>query len=296
MIAAIPRFRLTILLASVVIFLTAGKSAASVNRIGDNLYAYISENDASSNVTFLITPEGILVVDTGVNAEEGGKLLAEIRKLSELPVRWIVNTHYHLDHRGGNAVVGKDAFIVSSDFTRKKILQGETQGSATQAATYTQDETIGVRQSITLHLGGRELQIYNAGPAHTMGDLVVYFPQERVLATGDLFLTNSCPAMDQGNMDNWIAALDHMLSLPVDHVVPGHFSLATTVELARFRDYLRDLRQQVSQFYRAGKSVAAVKRQIRMEKYRDFRQYPQYEATFADNAAAYYRQLQSRTR
>ncbi len=294
--AAIAPFRLAISLVFVVIFLAAGNSAASVHKVGDNLYAYISENDASSNATFLITSDGILVVDTGVNAEEGGKLLAEIRKVSELPVRWIVNTHYHLDHRGGNDVVGKDAFIVSSDFTRRQVVQSATSTSDTPATGYAQNETLAMSQSITLHLGGHEVQIYNAGPAHTMGDLVVYFPQEQVLATGDLFLTNSCPAMDEGDMDNWIAALNHMLSLSVDHVVPGHFALATTAELTRFRDYLRDLQQQVSQLYRAGKSLAAVKQQIRMDKYRDFKQYPQYEATFADNAASYYRQLQAHTR
>src|SRR5579864_7339128 len=80
--------------------------AATVHKIGSNLYAYISDNDASANSTFLISELGILVVDTGLNAQEGRKLLDEIRKLSPAPVRWIVNTHYHPDHRGGNSVVG----------------------------------------------------------------------------------------------------------------------------------------------------------------------------------------------
>ena len=92
-----------------------------------------------------------------------------------------------------------------------------------------------------LYLGGREVRIYHPGPAHTQGDLVVYFPDERALATGDLFLTNSCPAMDEGDMENWIVALDHMLALPIDQVVPGHFELATKNELQRFRNYLADL-------------------------------------------------------
>ena len=93
---------------------------ASVHKIGPDLYAYISDNDASANSTFLVSEQGILVVDTGLNAQEGRKLLDEIRKISSAPVRWIVNTHYHPDHRGGNSVVGPDAIIISTAFTRSQ--------------------------------------------------------------------------------------------------------------------------------------------------------------------------------
>src|ERR1700756_1784514 len=92
---------------------------ASVHKIGPDLYAYISDNDASANSSFLVSDQGILVVDTGLNTQEGRKLLDEIRKVSQAPVRWIVNTHYHPDHRGGNSVEGPDATIISTEFTRK---------------------------------------------------------------------------------------------------------------------------------------------------------------------------------
>src|SRR4051812_20306988 len=75
--------------------LSACLASASTHKIGPDLYAYISDNDASANSTFLASQQGILVVDTGLNAQEGRKLLAEIRKVSQAPVRWIVNTHYH---------------------------------------------------------------------------------------------------------------------------------------------------------------------------------------------------------
>ena len=202
------------------------------SKIGPDLYAYISDNDASANSTFLVSVQGILVVDTGLNAQEGRKLLAEIRKLSPAPVRWIVNTHYHPDHRGGNSVVGPDAIIVSTEFTRSHAEKPNRENSASEAVE---------PKGLVLYLGGHEVQIYHPGPAHTQGDLVVYFPDEHAIATGDLFLTNSCPAMDDGDMENWITALDHMLALPVEHIVPGHFELATKSELQRFRNYLADL-------------------------------------------------------
>ena len=258
---------------------------ASVHKIGPDLYAYISDNDASANSTFLVSDQGILVVDTGLNAQEGGKLLEEIRKVSPAPVRWIVNTHYHPDHRGGNSVVGKDAIIISTEFTREKTEKRIQENSV--------NETVGPK-GLVLYVGGHEVRIYHPGPAHTQGDLVVYFPDEHAIVTGDLFLTNSCPAMDDGDMENWITALDHMLALPVEHVVPGHFELATKSELQRFRNYLADLRDQVVRMYRQGTPLERIQSSLALDAYKNFRQYPNYEATFKDNAAAYYQQLQKR--
>ncbi len=256
--------------------------AASVQKIGPDLYAYISDNDASANSTFLVSDQGILVVDTGLNAQEGRKLLDEIRKVSQAPVRWIVNTHYHPDHRGGNSVVGPDAVIISTAFTREQM--------PNSAPDYALNETIGAK-GLTLYVGGHEVRIYHPGPAHTRGDLIVYFPREHAIATGDLFLTNSCPAMDDGDMENWIAALDQMLALPVEHVVPGHFELATKNELQHFRNYLADLRDQVARMHANGLSLDRVQKLLVLKDYKSFRQFPQYEATFKDNAAAYYKQL-----
>lgn len=260
-------------------------AVASVQKIGPDLYAYISDNDASANSTFLVTDQGILVVDTGLNAQEGRKLLAEIRKVSQTPVRWIVNTHYHPDHRGGNSVVGPDAIIISTAFTRSKTANSTQENSV--------NETIGPK-GLVLYIGGHEIQIYHPGPAHTQGDLIVYFPDEHAIATGDLFLINSCPAMDDGDMENWISALDHMLALPVERAIPGHFELATKSDLQRFRNYLADLRDQVARMYRQGMPLERVQAALALDAYKNFRQYPNYEATFKDNAATYYQQLTKR--
>ena len=263
----------------------AVRAAASVHEIGSGLYAYISENDSSANSTFLVSDQGILVVDTGLNPQEGRKLLEEIRKISQAPVRWIVNTHYHPDHRGGNSVVGPEAVVISTAFTRTKA------GSA--AAGYALNETLRAR-GVTLYVGGHEVRIYHPGPAHTLGDAVVYFPDQHAIATGDLFLTNSCPAMDDGDMENWIVALDEMLALPVEHGVPGDFELATKDDLRRFRNYLADLRDQVARMHLSGMALDRVRKRLELKQYKDFRQFPQYEATFNDNAAAYYKQLDKR--
>jgi cyclase len=273
----------------VVLFLSASAWATpQVTALGPDLYAYISDNDGSANSTFLVGSKGILVVDTGVDATEGGKILREIRKVSQLPVLYVINTHYHPDHQGGNSVVGPNATVISTNFTRERTLT--LMQSSPQLHLQPADVTF--EQNLTIHLEPYSARVYFPGKAHTSGDALVYFPSQRAIAMGDLFLNRSSPAMDEGSVENWIKALDQTLALPLDKVVPGHFELGTKVELQRFRDYLSDLFAQVRSLYGRGVKEQDVVRQIHMEKYADFRQYPKYQATFADNAKVIYRQLQ----
>lgn len=269
---------------------TVGRAAPVLQPIGPGLYAYISDNDGSANSTVLVGKDGILVVDTGVDAKEGGKLLAAIRSVSNLPVKYIVNTHYHPDHQGGNSAVGPAAVVISTDWTREHtIFLSQSQAAGNRSRLQPAELT---SEQLTLHLEPYTAKISFPGKAHTSGDLLVYFPEQRALATGDLFLTRSSPAMDQGSVQSWIHALDQVLELPLDSVVPGHFELAGKPEVKRFRDYLSDLYAQVKSRYEQRETVEEVRRNLHMEKYSDFRQYPKYEATFADNAETIYHELQ----
>lgn len=292
-----------LILAAATLVLTCVSTATAapqVQPLGRNLYAYVSDNDHSANCTFLIGQHGVLVVDTGLDAVEGGKLLAEIRKLSQLPVRFIINTHYHPDHQGANAVVGPDAIVISSPYTRERTLEliarfAERKPSdasapapqfAFRAASLTFD------QRLTVYLDDDPVEIVAPGPGHTMGDVYVFFPNQRSVAAGDLYMGRSSPAMDQGSVANWIRTLDAILALPADHFVPGHFEVGSREDFKRFRDYLSDLYGQVDRLFHSGATVAQVRQQIDMKKYADFRQYPQFQATFADNAESIYHQLE----
>jgi len=262
-------------------------AAPQVKPIGPGLYAYISDNDSSANSTFLVGSKGILVVDTGFDAKEGGKLLRAIRNVSPLPVLFVVNTHYHRDHQGGNTVVGPLAVVISTHWTRERtlsVMQSSPDSFRPVDVTF--------QDRLTIHLDPYSAEIYFPGKAHTSGDALVYFPQQRAIAMGDLFLNRCSPAMDVGSAENWTRALDQVLAKPLKAVVPGHFELSTKVDLQRFRDYLSDLFQQVKALHDKGAKLEQVRREIHMEKYSDFRQYPQYHATFSDNAETIYQQLE----
>ncbi len=300
---ALNRVRRTLLaLVSVLALGTLARPARAtptVEKIGPHLYAYISDNDGSSNSTFLVSGDGILVVDTGVDVHEGEKLLAAIRRISPAPVRYIVNTHYHPDHQGGNGVVGPHAVIISTVFTREAALQLMAQMAKRAAARAGgprfafRPATLTFTKRITVYLDGEPVEIYSTGPGHTMGDAVVYFPEEKAVATGDLFMNRSCPAMDKGSVSNWIHTLAWMLTLPAEHYVPGHFELGTRKDVARFHAYLATLWEQVDSAYRAGVPIDEVGSHLHLSAYSDFRQFPQYQATFVDNAKHVYQELEA---
>ncbi len=272
-----------------------------VESLSGNLYAYISDNDGSANSTFLVGPSSILVVDAGLDRTEGEKILREIRKISSRPIAYIVNTHYHPDHQGGNGVVGPDATIISSPFTREKTIavaaaasKPDSQRAGTPAHEFLfRPAAVTFTEKMTVYIGDEPVEIVSAWPAHTMGDVYVYFPKEHTVAMGDLYLTNSVPAMDQGSAAHWIQDLDQILALPADHFVPGHFEVGTRQTVQRFRNYMADLDAQVVQLAQAGATEAEVRQKIQLPQYQDFRQYPKYQATFGDNAVAILSQIRS---
>jgi len=251
-----------------------------------------SVNDAPS---FLISANDTVNEDAGpqVVANFANTIFPGPADESGQTVQFIVNTHYHRDHQGGNSVVGPSAVVISTDYTRDRTLAVIQSSPAAERSLF-RPAGLTFHEKLTIYLEPYSAEVYFPGKAHTSGDALVYFPEQRAIAMGDLFLNRSSPAMDDGSTESWIRALDQVLARPLAAVVPGHFELGTKVELQTFRDYLNDLFTQVRALYEKRATLEEVRRSIRVEKYRDFRQYPQFHATFADNAETIYQQLQQR--
>ncbi|HME09340.1 MAG TPA: MBL fold metallo-hydrolase [Bryobacteraceae bacterium] len=272
----------------VIALISCAFSAPAPQSLGGGLYSYISDNDSSCNSVFLVGKEAILVVDTGFDVTAGEKLLSAIRSVSSLPVRYIVNTHYHRDHQAANGVVGPASEVASTSFTRERTIAMMNQHLPDVRF---RPATIAITEAADIYLDDQQVHLEFPGPAHTMGDLVVYFPAQKVVATGDLFLNHSSPAMDRGSVLNWIHALEKILNTPAVTFVPGHFELATRTDLQRFHDYLADLRDQIAAQIKLGTSWEQIRQHLDMKKYSDFRQFPNFHATFEDNAKVIYGEL-----
>jgi glyoxylase-like metal-dependent hydrolase (beta-lactamase superfamily II) len=223
------------------------------------------EGFAGGNVGVSIGPDGVFIIDDELEMMSA-KLQAELAKLSKSPVRFVINTHHHGDHAGGNAAFGSaGAVILAHDNVRQRLSVAELEkakdkvvakpGVGLPVVTFAQD--------VTLHLNGDTVHVFHVPPAHTDGDVVVHFTKANVIHTGDLFLSAGYPFVDQksgGNFEGFITAADAILDKCNDstHVIPGHGKVVGRKELAAWRDRLDQIRQRVSKLIKQGKTLEQV--------------------------------------
>jgi glyoxylase-like metal-dependent hydrolase (beta-lactamase superfamily II) len=212
-----------------------------LHRVTDRVYIF--RNIVNSAVVF--GDEAIAVVDTQVNDALAGCLLAQIRQVSEKPIRYAINTHYHWDHTGGNEVFKRAGAEVISSTRTKTFMQERTQrqkaflesrGFALGPDPYLADMT--VSEPHDLDLGNQRLCLQHLGAAETDDALAIHLPQERCVLAGDTVMTGSFPifgqpVMDEGLMgtSTWLETIAHIERLQPDHVLPGHGPVAYEQEL-----------------------------------------------------------------
>jgi len=245
-----------------------------------NVYMLVG---AGGNIAVQIGDDGVLLVDTGL-AANADKVVAAIRTLSNKPIRYIVNTHVHPDHVGGNDAIGKlgstiaggnvgagagvGAGIIAHENVLNRMSAPTGQQAPFPTTAWPTDTYISKQKE--LFFNGESLQIIHQPAAHTDGDSIVYFRKSDVIAAGDLFVTTTYPFIDQargGNITGIIAALNNMLDIAIPkamqeggtYIIPGHGRLTDEADLLEYRDMITIIRDRIQDGVKRGLTLEQVK-------------------------------------
>jgi glyoxylase-like metal-dependent hydrolase (beta-lactamase superfamily II) len=232
----------------------------SIIKIRDDMYV-ISNVAVPGLVTALVTNDGVLLVDDKFEIDHDN-IMAMLKTVTNQPVKYVINTHYHGDHSGGNAKLqALDALAVASTQARARMVAANQSGQP--------DITVGNHAEI--YIGGKAVEIHKVGRAHTDGDVVVLFPEHRVLAAGDIFANGpgtSAQLVDYaggGSAQNWPNAVADALELEFDTVVPGHGLVSTRADLVAFRDRATRFAATLEQLVSQGKTRAEIEAVVRAD-------------------------------
>jgi cyclase len=221
---------------------------------------------AGANAGFVIGGDGVLVVDTFENPGAAKELLHQIRQKTNLPIRFVVNTHYHLDHVAGNNLFAAAGATILAQQNVRAWERTENQkffGPNITAAQKQTVESLGLpsityRDGVEIYLGSRQV-IVRSFPGHTGGDSALFIPDANVVFCGDLFWNHTLPNLIDASTKPWIETLDAMIQHhPRATFVPGHGEVGHVKDVSDFRGYLSDLRSDVAQAQAAGKSGDAL--------------------------------------
>ena len=224
----------------------------TINKVKDGLFEI--EGDGG-NVAVLVTNEGVILVDDKFE-QDHDLIVAYVKSVTAQPIRYIITTHHHSDHSGGNGKFISSAEIISTANARANIVEHKQSNAAANMVP----ARVVFTDEMSVFLGGQEVRAKYYGRGHTNGDAVVYFPALRTLHTGDL-MAGTSPLIDYpggGSLAGWGKTLDGALALDFDTVIPGHGKVTDKAGLVTYRNNVEKLKTRVSGLIREGKSQEEV--------------------------------------
>jgi len=269
------------------IVIAAGSSAAQdrdfskveikVTPVAGNIYML---EGAGGNIAASIGEDGIVIVDDQY-APLVDKIQAALKGLTDQRVRFIINTHYHEDHVGGNVLLGKSATIIAHDNVRKRLEEGGVAGNGGSMhfeAKPQPEEALPIitfQHDVTLHLNGEDIHALHYPSGHTDGDSVIFFEKSNVVHMGDDFVTYGFPFIDVdggGSIQGMIDAVQAVIErLPADvKVIPGHGALCGLEDMRKYLKMLEDTKTVVAQALRENKSLEQMKEEKILAPWKDY--------------------------
>jgi glyoxylase-like metal-dependent hydrolase (beta-lactamase superfamily II) len=261
--------------------------------IGNGIYAYLQPDGSWgwSNAGLIVDGDQALLVDTLFDLKLTEAMLSEMRRATAAAelIKTLINTHANGDHCWGNQLV-EGAEVITSRSSAEEMAEVPAAMLA-QAMQMAPDmgalgayllrifgdfdfDGIGLVAptrtfdgELTLHVGDKQVQLTEVGPAHTRGDILVHLPQDRVVFTGDILFINGHPIVWAGPVSNWIKACDRIMEMDVDVIVPGHGPITDKQGVAQVKDYLAYISAEARRHFDAGLSAMEAARAISLDAY-----------------------------
>ena len=242
------------------------KVEIKVTKVAGNIYML---EGAGGNIGASVGDDGIVVVDDQY-APLADKIQAALKGITDKPVRFIINTHYHEDHTGGNAYFQKQAPIIAHDNVRKRLESGGTAGTGGSMHFEAKPQPkealpiITFDHDVTVHLNGEDIRALFFPAGHTDGDSIIFFPKSNVVHMGDDFVTYGFPFIDVssgGSINGMIDAVEKVITqLPPDvKIIPGHGPISNLDDVRAYLTMLKATREVVEKALKEGKSLDQMK-------------------------------------
>ncbi|HIB13155.1 MAG: MBL fold metallo-hydrolase [Dehalococcoidia bacterium] len=255
---------------------------SGLQEVAPNVFAYIHSGVGWDicNSGFIVGDDGVLVIDAMMVASQVRLYMEEIRKVTDKPIRYVVNTHHHVDHSFGNQFY-LPAEIVSHRGCREALItRGADVGMLSERYPHYRDDwaearltpaSITYEDKMIVHLGGKVIELLHPGPAHTYGDTLVYLPEDKVLFTGDVAFHYLTPLARDGHISNWIKVANGILNhLDATTLIPGHGPVSGKEVVSATLKYLRLVKRTSRSHFQRGASVEDTSRAVLLGEYADW--------------------------
>ncbi|NVK21171.1 MAG: MBL fold metallo-hydrolase [Kangiellaceae bacterium] len=230
-------------------------------QLTDGIYVLFGRG---GNIGLSVGEDGAYIIDDQF-APLSDKISTAIKNITEQPVRFVINTHWHGDHTGGNENFGKQgAVIVAHDNVHQRMSTKQNLfGREIEPAAKIAQPSVTYKEQMSLRLNNDNMRVYHVANAHTDGDSIIFFEQDNVLHMGDCYFNIGYPFVDTGSggsIDGYIAALEKGLSLANDdtQIIPGHGPMANKEQMTQYVGMLKDIRNKVADLKVDGKSLEEV--------------------------------------